>query len=50
MEITLIRYFIFCTFQKINLKNLVDLLNNTTFDLKFSCLTGDKWNLAYNQK
>ena len=35
----------FCTFKKMYLKKLVELSINTTFDLKFSCSTGDEWNL-----
>ena len=50
METTFIQYLIFCTFQKIILKNLVELPINTTFDLKFSCSTGDEWNHVYNKK
>ena len=49
METTSIRYLIFCTFQKKYIKNLVELPVNKTFDLKFSCSTGDEWNLVYNK-
>ena len=49
METTSIRYLIFCTFQKNFLKNLVELPVNKTFDLTFSCSTGDEWNLVYNK-
>ena len=47
METTFIRYFIFAHF-KMYLKNLVELLINRTFDLKFSCSSRDQWNLVYN--
>ena len=51
METTFIRDFIFCTFQKCIFKNLVELpIKKTNFDLKFSCSTGDEWNLGYNKK
>ena len=40
----------FAHFKKLLLKNLIELPINTTFDLKFSCSTGDKWNLVYNKK
>ena len=39
----------FTQIKKIDLKNLVELPFNLTFDLKFSCSTGDKRNLLYNK-
>ena len=49
IETTFIQYVIFCTSQKMIYKNLVELPINTTFDLKFSCSTGDEWNPVYNK-
>ena len=40
----------FAHLKKIILTNLAELPVNATFDLKFSCSTGDEWNLAYNNK
>ena len=40
----------FAHFRKGNLKNLIELPINTTFDIKFLCSTGDEWNLVYNKK
>ena len=45
-------YFIFYLlpiFKKFILKNLVELPFNITFELKFSCSTGDEWNILYNK-
>ena len=42
--------FYFLHISKKELKILVELPINTTFDLKFSCSTGDEWNLVYNKK
>ena len=39
----------FTHFKKFILKYLVELPIRTTFDLKFSCSTGDEWNLVYNK-
>ena len=36
----------FAHFKKFILKNLVELLINTTSDLKFSCSNGDEYNLV----
>ena len=36
-------------FKKCIFKKLVELPFNSTFDLTFSCSTGDEWNLVYNK-
>ena len=38
----------FSHFKQFILKNLVELPINSTFDLKFSCSTGNERNLVYN--
>ena len=40
----------FAHYKNCVLKNLVALPINTTFNLKFSCSTGDEWNFLYNEK
>ena len=50
METTFIPYFIFLNISEYLSKNLVELPINKTFDLKFSCSTGDEWSLVYNKK
>ena len=40
----------FAHFKIFILKTLVELRINTTFDLKFSCSTGDEWSHVYNKK
>ena len=39
----------FTPLQKMYLKNIVELTFNLTFDHKFSCSTGYKFNLLYNK-
>ena len=50
METTFIRYIFLAHVKKCILKNLIELPIKTTLDLKFSCSTGDEWNLVYNKK
>ena len=50
METTFIDILFFAHFKKYILKNLVELPIDTTFDLKFSCSTGDEWSPVYNNK
>ena len=40
----------FAYLRKCIFKISVELPINTTFDLKFSCSTGDEWNVVYNKK
>ena len=40
----------FAHFKKCILKNVVECHINTTFDLKFSCSTGDEFYLVYYKK
>ena len=45
-------YFMFYFYKsskKFTLKNLLELLFNSTFRLKFSCSTTNEWNLVYNK-
>ena len=40
----------FAHYKILIFKKFLELPINTTFDLKFPCSTGDKWNLVYNKK
>ena len=42
--------YFFSHFKKCTLKKLVESSISTTSGLKFSCSTGDEWNIVYNKK